>query len=65
VGSYITATGTVVFVLGMLYAYFGARQKAANNPWGVGATTLEWTLPSPPAFHSYETLPTFKETAHH
>ena len=47
--------------IGMLYAYFVARQKAANNPWGAGATTLEWTLPSPPAFHSYETLPTFKE----
>ena len=24
---------------------------------GAGATTLEWTLPSPPPFHSYETLP--------
>jgi cytochrome c oxidase subunit 1 len=65
VGSYITATGTIVFIAGMLYAYYGARQKAANNPWGAGATTLEWDLPSPPAFHSYETLPTLKETAHH
>jgi cytochrome c oxidase subunit I len=65
VGSYITAAGTLLFVISMLYAYFVARQRAANNPWGVGATTLEWTLPSPPAFHSYETLPTFKETAHH
>jgi cytochrome c oxidase subunit I len=26
----------------------------------VGATTLEWTLPSPPNFHSYETLPRIK-----
>ena len=25
--------------------------------WGAGATTLEWTLPSPPPFHTYETLP--------
>jgi cytochrome c oxidase subunit I len=65
VGSYITAAGTIVFVFTMLYAYFGSRQKAANNPWGIGATTLEWTLPSPPAFHSFETLPTFKETARH
>src|SRR5690349_15630696 len=54
VGSYIAATGTIVFVLSMLYAYFGARVRAASNPWGAGATTLEWTLPSPPAFHSYE-----------
>jgi cytochrome c oxidase subunit 1 len=65
VGSYITAAGTLVFVLGMLYAYFGARQRAGNNPWGAGATTLEWQLPSPPAFHSYETLPQFKESPHH
>jgi len=65
VGSYITATGTLVFVLGMLYAYFIAKRKAASNPWGVGATTLEWTLPSPPAFHSYERLPTLQQSAHH
>ena len=32
-------------------------RRRPNNPWGAGATTLEWTLPSPPAFHSYETLP--------
>jgi cytochrome c oxidase subunit 1 len=65
VGSYITAAGTLVFVFSMLYAYFVSRRKAADNPWGAGATTLEWTLPSPPAFHSYETLPKFKETVHH
>ena len=65
VGSYITATGTLVFVFGLIYAYFIQRIKAPNNPWGEGATTLEWTLPSPPAFHSYETLPVLKETAHH
>jgi cytochrome c oxidase subunit 1 len=65
VGSYITATGTIVFVLSMLYAYFGARVRAASNPWGAGATTLEWTLPSPPAFHSYETLPQFRESGGH
>src|SRR5438128_2429032 len=52
VGSYITAAGTILFIVSMLYSYFVVRQKAANNPWGVGATTLEWTLPSPPAFHS-------------
>jgi cytochrome c oxidase subunit I len=65
VGSYITAAGTILFIVSMLYSYFVVRQKAANNPWGVGATTLEWTLPSPPAFHSYEKLPEFKESAHH
>jgi cytochrome c oxidase subunit 1 len=28
-----------------------------GNPWGEGATTLEWTLPSPPPFHQYNELP--------
>jgi cytochrome c oxidase subunit 1 len=65
VGSYITATGTIVFITGLIYAYFIQRQKAGNNPWGPGATTLEWTLPSPPDFHSYEKLPVFKEAVHH
>jgi len=65
VGSYITATGTIVFIVGLIYAYFIQRQPAGNNPWGPGATTLEWTLPSPPDFHSYETLPVLKESAHH
>ena len=36
-----------------------ARQ-AADNPWGAGATTLEWTLSSPPPFHQFETLPRIK-----
>ena len=43
-----------------LAAYFVARQKAADNPWGVGATTLEWTLSSPPPYHSFETAPEVK-----
>ena len=34
-----------------------SKRVAGDNPWGVGATTLEWTLPSPPPFHQYETLP--------
>jgi cytochrome c oxidase subunit 1 len=64
-GSYITATATLLFVLSMFYSYFIARVRASANPWGAGATTLEWTLPSPPAFHSYEKLPKFQEAAHH
>jgi cytochrome c oxidase subunit 1 len=64
-GSYITTAGLFVFLFAMFYAYFIRREKAADNPWGVGATTLEWTLPSPPAFHSYETLPRIAATDHH
>ena len=55
-GAYMTAVGTVVFFICIIHAFL-RREKAGNNPWGVGATTLEWTLPSPPNFHSFETLP--------
>jgi len=64
-GSYITAAATLLFLAGMFYAYFIARVRSLDNPWGAGATTLEWKLSSPPAFHSYEKLPKFEEAAHH
>jgi cytochrome c oxidase subunit 1 len=62
VGSYITALGTLFFFIG-LAAAFARKEKAAGNPWGQGATTLEWTLPSPPPFHQYETLPRIAATS--
>jgi cytochrome c oxidase subunit 1 len=64
-GSYMTAVATLIFIAGMLHAYFIMKKKAGDNPWGEGATTLEWTLTSPPAFHSFETLPRIKATDHH
>jgi cytochrome c oxidase subunit 1 len=59
IGSYISFAGLLVFLFGIAQA-FTRKQHAAGNPWGAGATTLEWTLPSPPNFHSYETLPRIK-----
>jgi cytochrome c oxidase subunit 1 len=56
IGSYISAVGVLIFLFGMARA-FARKERAANNPWGPGATTLEWTLSSPPPFHQYETLP--------
>ena len=31
---------------------------------GAGATTLEWTVPSPPNFHTFEELPKFEDDQH-
>ena len=59
IGSYISFAGMLVFLFGIAYA-FATKVQAPANPWGVGATTLEWTLPSPPPFHTYETLPRIK-----
>jgi cytochrome c oxidase subunit 1 len=45
-----------VFLVGMVYA-FRRKVPAPANPWGVGATTLEWTVPSPAPYHTHTTLP--------
>ena len=42
------------------FVTFTSKQKVADNYWGEGATTLEWTLTSPPAFHTFEELPRLK-----
>jgi cytochrome c oxidase subunit 1 len=55
-GAYLSAIGLMVFLVGVAWA-FARKVKAPVNPWGAGATTLEWTLPSPPPFHQFETLP--------
>jgi cytochrome c oxidase subunit I len=58
-GSYISFVGVLIFLYGMASAYL-KKVKAPDNPWGVGATTLEWTLSSPPPFHQFNTLPVIK-----
>jgi cytochrome c oxidase subunit I len=55
-GAYISAIGLLVFFVGLLEAFWRKRRVGAN-PWGPGATTLEWTVSSPPPFHTFETLP--------
>jgi cytochrome c oxidase subunit 1 len=62
-GSYISAFATVFFLYVILDAFLKKRQ-AADNPWGEGATTLEWKLSSPPPYHQWETLPVIKGDAH-
>ncbi len=58
-GSYVTAAGVVLF-LGIVVYTFAKGKKCPDNPWGSGAETLEWTLPSPPPFHQFEELPKIK-----
>ncbi|RAI03096.1 cytochrome c oxidase subunit I [Acuticoccus sediminis] len=56
IGIYITVVAMIAFIWTMVDAILRHR-KAADNPWGIGATTLEWTLSSPPPYHQFETLP--------
>ena len=56
IGAFIAGFGVLIF-LAMLAEAFIKKRPAGDNPWGVGATTLEWTLPSPPPFHQFNDLP--------
>jgi cytochrome c oxidase subunit 1 len=55
-GSYISGFAVLVFLF-MVFRTFASGAKAGNNPWGAGATTLEWTVTSPPPFHTFDELP--------
>jgi len=57
-GAYISAVSSAFFVVMALWAMFAGR-KAAANPWGEGADTLEWTVASPAPFHTFEEPPHF------
>lgn len=56
IGSYVGFGGALLFIFIIFYT-FKYGKPCAENPWGEGADTLEWTLPSPPAFHSFEKQP--------
>ena len=56
IGYMVTIAGMAVFFINLFWS-LAAGKKAPDNPWGEGATTLEWTLPSPPPFHQFSTLP--------
>src|ERR1700761_5355861 len=54
IGAFIGGAGTLIFVY-VLYDAFKEKRLAGDNPWGPGATTLEWQVPSPAPFHTWET----------
>jgi cytochrome c oxidase subunit 1 len=62
----VSSGGYLIMLVGML-VFFALlidaavrRRPAEANPWGEGATTLEWTLSSPPPFHQFNELPKIK-----
>jgi cytochrome c oxidase subunit I len=56
IGAFIAFASTLFFIFIVFHTLL-AGKRAAANPWGPGATTLEWTLASPPPFHTFEILP--------
>ena len=62
-GYLITLVGVLVFLV-MLAEAAIRRRPGVANPWGEGATTLEWTLSSPPPHHQFNELPVVKDDQH-
>ena len=56
VGVAITAVGTILWFY-ILFSTIRSGKECPANPWGEGATTLEWTVASPAPFHTHEDLP--------
>jgi cytochrome c oxidase subunit 1 len=58
-GYAIMGVGVIIFFINVFWS-LAAGRRAEDNYWGEGATTLEWTLSSPPPYHQFETLPVIK-----
>ena len=56
-GSLMVAIGTVWF-LGLAIYTVTKGKKAEQNPWNEHADTLEWQVPSPPDYHTFEKMGT-------
>ncbi len=55
-GAYISDIAFLVFLY-VCFRTFTSKEHVTDNYWGEGATTLEWTRTSAPAFHTYLELP--------
>lgn len=62
-GSYVSVLGILVF-FSVVYFTLTSNTKCPASPWSAeeDATTLEWMVQSPPAFHTFEEIPAIKET---
>ena len=57
IGAYISFASFLLFIGIVFYTLFAGKRVNVPNYWNEYADTLEWTLPSPPPEHTFETLP--------
>ncbi|MDS9467285.1 cytochrome c oxidase subunit 1 [Paracoccus sp. MBLB3053] len=57
IGAYISFASFLFFIGIVFYTLFAGKRVHVPNYWNEHADTLEWTLPSPPPEHTFETLP--------
>ncbi|MBT4711569.1 MAG: cytochrome c oxidase subunit I [Alphaproteobacteria bacterium] len=58
-GAYISFAAALFFLY-VVYRTFKSDEKLEANYWGEGATTLEWSVPSPAPHHTHEAPPTVR-----
>ncbi|MEC8153301.1 MAG: cytochrome c oxidase subunit I, partial [Pseudomonadota bacterium] len=63
-GAYLSFASTMFFLCIAIYTLVAGR-RVGDNYWGDGATTLEWTVSSPPPFHTFDDLPQIEPEAAH
>ena len=63
-GAFMTGISSLFFI-GMMIWTLAKGRRVGDNYWGEGATTLEWTVSSPPPFHTFEEQPIIKEEQAH
>src|SRR5438045_9145704 len=62
--AFISFAATIFWLIFVVFGTMFAGRRVGANYWGEGATTLEWTVASPPPFHTFEELPHISPTAH-
>src|SRR5690606_34888912 len=60
IGAFWFGLSQLLFLYVVLQAYAGKGERASANPWGAEDGGLEWTLPLPAPYHSFETPPVVK-----
>jgi cytochrome c oxidase subunit 1 len=61
IAAMVLVSGQLFFLLNFIWSLFRGR-VAAPNPWH--ATTLEWTVPSPPPHGNFEAVPRVERWAY-
>ncbi|WP_413204330.1 cytochrome c oxidase subunit I [Rhodospirillum sp. A1_3_36] len=64
IGAFIAGFGTLFFLY-VCWVTLRSGKRVAANYWGPGATTLEWTVSSPPPVHCFDDPPVIGPDPHH
>jgi cytochrome c oxidase subunit I len=65
IGSYIAFASTIFFVVYTIKVLRSGKLVPDADPWHQKEPTLEWTVSSPPPFHTFEELPRIGAEAKH